>query len=70
MSGREADHGAGLVNRGLFSALNDPELMARLAERQRLAKRIAEQMGVSFREARAALDAFEADLSHEGHEVH
>lgn len=55
---------------GLLDGLSDPKVMARISERQRLAERVAEQMGVSLSEARAALAHFEAELSHEGHELH
>ncbi|MGK7056887.1 hypothetical protein AB4853_10435 [Bradyrhizobium sp. 1050_B9_N1_2] len=55
---------------GLLDGLSDPAVMTRISERQRIAERVAEQMGVSLPEARAALAAFEADLSHEGHELH
>lgn len=55
---------------GLLDGLNDPELMAIVAERRRIAERVAEQMGVSVREACLALIDFETNLSHEGHELH
>ncbi|WP_156795695.1 hypothetical protein [Bradyrhizobium icense] len=55
---------------GLLSGLSDPELMARLAERRRIAERISERMGVSLQDAREALDAFESDLSLKGHQLH
>lgn len=55
---------------GLLDGLNDPELMAIVAERRRIAERVAEQMGVSVREACRALIDFENDLSHEGHTLH
>jgi hypothetical protein len=40
------------MTRGLLDGLNDPELMARIAERQRIAERVAEQMGCTLAEAR------------------
>jgi hypothetical protein len=49
---------------GLLSGLNDPDLMARVAERQRIAERIAEQTGCTVREARWTLEAFEDCLCH------
>jgi len=52
--------------RGLLDGLNDPEVMARIAERQRVVARIVELMGVSVEEARETLDDFAADLSPEG----
>jgi len=55
---------------GILDGLNDPELMARISERQRVVARIAEQMGVSVKEAREALDDFAADLSAEGQPLH
>jgi hypothetical protein len=55
---------------GLLDGLRDPEFMARLAERQRIAERVAAQMGVSVPEAKQALDDFAADLSHDGHTRH
>jgi hypothetical protein len=56
--------------RGILDGLNDPELKAIVAERRRIAERVAEQMGVSVPEACRALVAFENDISHEGHELH
>jgi len=51
---------------GILDGLNDPEVMAIVAERQRVVARIAEQTGLSVKEAREALDDFETDLSAEG----
>ena len=56
--------------RGLLDGLNDPELMAQIAERQRIAERVAAQMGVSVPEAKQALDYFATDLCHEGQTLH
>ncbi|MCG2665877.1 hypothetical protein ACFPFP_02900 [Bradyrhizobium sp. GCM10023182] len=55
---------------GLLDGINDPEVRAIVAERRRIAERVAEQMGVSVREACLALIDFETNLSHEGHELH
>ncbi|WP_164935533.1 hypothetical protein [Bradyrhizobium guangzhouense] len=55
---------------GLLDGLKDPELMAIVAERRRIAERVAEQMGVSVHEACRALRDFENDLSHEGQTLH
>jgi hypothetical protein len=55
---------------GLLDGITDPETWARIAERKRIAERVAEQMGVSVPEARQALDRFETSLSHEGHMLH
>ncbi|UPJ31015.1 hypothetical protein [Bradyrhizobium sp. CW1] len=55
---------------GMLDGLLDPELMARVSERQRIVARVAEQTGLSLSEARRALDCFAEDLSHEGHELH
>lgn len=55
---------------GLLDGLSDPEVMARISERQRIAARVAAQMGVTLEEARAALRAFEADTSSDGHTLH
>lgn len=55
---------------GVLDGLLNPELMARVSERQRVVERVAEQMGLSLSEARQALDCFAEDLSHEGHELH
>ncbi|MGK7057091.1 hypothetical protein AB4853_11495 [Bradyrhizobium sp. 1050_B9_N1_2] len=55
---------------GLLSGLTDPKFMAELAERTRIAEKIAGQMGVTLEEARAALRAFAADTSSEGHTLH
>lgn len=55
---------------GMLDGLLNAELMARVSERQRIVERVAEQMGVSLPAARQALDSFESDLSHEGHELH
>jgi hypothetical protein len=55
---------------GLLSLIGDPEAMARIAERRRVAQRIAERTGVSLQDARDALDAFESDLSSKGLLLH
>jgi hypothetical protein len=55
---------------GLLDGLNDPKLMAEIAQRQRIAEHIAEQMGVSRQEARDLLFNFEAVTSSEGQTVH
>ncbi|MET4230189.1 hypothetical protein ABIA85_003456 [Bradyrhizobium sp. LA6.10] len=55
---------------GLLDGLSDPEVMARISERQRIAAHVAAQMGVTLEEARAALRAFEADTSSDGHTLH
>lgn len=51
---------------GLLSGLTDPEVMAHLAERERIAELVAERMGVSLREAYSAVDGFAEDLAHDG----
>jgi hypothetical protein len=59
------------MTRGLLDGITDPEIMARIAERRRVAERVAEQMGCTPSEAaRQALDRFETNLSHEGHVLH
>jgi hypothetical protein len=58
------------MNLGLLSGLSDPIFMAELAERSRIAARIAEQMGVTMEVARAALRAFEDETSSDGHTLH
>ena len=55
---------------GILASLSDPVFMAKLAERQRIAERVAEQMGCSVREAREALDHFEIDLCSCGQTLH
>jgi hypothetical protein len=55
---------------GLLDGLSDPKIMAQIAERQRIEERVAEQMGVTVREARQALYEFEACLCHDGHTLH
>jgi hypothetical protein len=55
---------------GLLDGLNDPKLMAEIAQRQRIAERIAEQMGVTRQEARQLLVDFEAVTSSEGEALH
>lgn len=55
---------------GLLSGLTDPKFMAGIAERQRIAAHVAAQMGVTVEEARAALRAFEAETSSDGHTQH
>ncbi|WP_158091701.1 hypothetical protein [Bradyrhizobium canariense] len=55
---------------GLLSGLSDPKFMAEHAERSRIAAHVAAQMGVTMEEARAALRAFEAETSSDGHTLH
>ncbi|MEY9419478.1 hypothetical protein ABIF69_005920 [Bradyrhizobium japonicum] len=55
---------------GILGGLTDPKFMAELAERSRIAERVAAQMGVTVEEARAALRAFEAETSSDGHTQH
>lgn len=55
---------------GILSGLTDPKFMADLAERTRIAEHVASQMGVTVEEARAALRAFEAETSSDGHTHH
>jgi hypothetical protein len=55
---------------GILDGLKDPELMARVAERQRVVARIAERMGVTAGQAREMLSQFEADTLTEGCELH
>jgi hypothetical protein len=50
--------------------VNDPELMARVAERQRNIARVIEQMGVTRERAIAALEDFETNLYHESQALH
>lgn len=58
------------MTRGLLDGLNDPELMAQVAERGRIVGRLAEQMGVTKEEARRALFDFEAVTSSDGQTLH
>lgn len=51
---------------GILAGLTDPELMAKIAERNRLVARIAEQMGVTREEAREHLFYFESCTSSDG----
>jgi hypothetical protein len=69
VSGR-SEFGERAVSGGILAGLNDPKLMAQLRERERVAKRVAEQMGVSLQEARWALEDFETNLCHCGHTLH
>jgi hypothetical protein len=39
------------MTRGLLDGITDPEIMARIAERRRVAERVAEQMGCTPSEA-------------------
>lgn len=55
---------------GLLSMLADNDFMARLAEKERIAERVAEQMGVTLQEAHQALYHFAADLSSDGQTLH
>jgi hypothetical protein len=45
---------------GLLDGLTDPEVMARIAERQRLVEHVAAQLGVTPQEARVCLDNADA----------
>lgn len=56
--------------RGLLDGLNDPELMARAAVRQRIIARVVELMGVTRARAIEALDDFETNLCHESETLH
>jgi hypothetical protein len=58
------------MTRGLLDGITDPEIIAQVAERRRVAERVAEQMGCTPSEARQALDRFETNLSHEGQVLH
>jgi hypothetical protein len=55
---------------GLLDGITDPVLMAKLAERRRIEERVAEQMGLSVREAQRALYEFEVCLCSDGHTIH
>ena len=55
---------------GILDGLNDPELMARVAERQRIIARVVELMGVTRQRALEALADFEANLCHESETLH
>ena len=55
---------------GLLDGLNDPELMARVAERQRIIARVIDLMGVTRKRAIEALDDFETNLCHESQTLH
>ena len=57
------------MTRGLLDGLNDPELMAKVAERSRIVELLSKQMGVSREEARRALFDFEAVTSSDGQSV-
>ena len=51
---------------GILAGIADPEVMAKLAERRRIAARVAEQSGMTVREAESALYEFEACLCSDG----
>jgi NACalpha-BTF3-like transcription factor len=55
---------------GLLDGITDPEVMARVAERQRIIARVVEQMGVTRERAIEALDDFASNLCHEGLTLH
>jgi hypothetical protein len=55
---------------GLLDGINDPEVMARVAERQRIITRVIELMGVTRKRAIQALEDFEADRCHESQTLH
>ncbi|MBR1145076.1 hypothetical protein [Bradyrhizobium sp. AUGA SZCCT0431] len=55
---------------GLLDALNDPEVMAQIAERQRVIDRVVEKMGVTRARAIEALDDFATNLCHDGQTLH
>ncbi|MEH2517791.1 hypothetical protein V1279_003364 [Bradyrhizobium sp. AZCC 1610] len=55
---------------GLLDGITDPELMARVAERQRIIARVVELMGVTRKRAIEALDDFETSLCHESETLH
>ena len=55
---------------GILAGLNDPKLMARLRERERIAERVAEQMGVPLWKAMEALRHFEECECSCGQEIH
>jgi hypothetical protein len=47
------------MTRGLLDGITDPETWARIAERRRIAERVAEQMGCTPSEARQKMDAWD-----------
>jgi hypothetical protein len=55
---------------GLLDGITDSELMARVAERQRIIARVVDLMGVTRARAIEALEDFEAKLCHGGQELH
>jgi hypothetical protein len=55
---------------GILAGIADPEFMARMEERRRIAERVADQMGCTVQEAREALDHFEIDLCSCGQTLH
>lgn len=55
---------------GLLDLIKDPEAMKKIAEYNRLVRRIAEQMGASKDKAREVLFRFEACTSSEGQVIH
>lgn len=55
---------------GLLDGLLDPEIRAEVAERSRIIKVIADQMGVTRREAADKLFDFEAVTSSRGQTLH
>jgi predicted nuclease of restriction endonuclease-like RecB superfamily len=55
---------------GLFAGIEDPAVLAAVVERNRLVKKIAEQMHISFEDARDALWWFENVTTSAGQTVH
>jgi hypothetical protein len=54
---------------GILAGLSDPEVMARYGERQRIAERIARQMGVEPWEGMEALRYFEESMCSDGQTI-
>jgi hypothetical protein len=55
---------------GLLDGITDPELMARVAERQLIIARVVDLMGVTRARAIEALEDFEANLCHDSETLH
>jgi hypothetical protein len=70
MRGLPSYQGERGVTLGLLDSLTDPESMARIAERNRIVGRLAEQMGITRAEARRALFDFEAVTGSDGQTLH
>jgi hypothetical protein len=68
LQGSSGSGAGGMI--GLLDGLNDPELMARVAERQRIIARVIELIGVTRARAIEALEDFEANLCHESETLH